>query len=450
MWSPSPTTNSSFLLFHSAFNAINPVLTARASSSSASRSSKASVMPSWWKRSKSAFHRSGTTFASTPASSAVASTSGFQPRRRSAEAGDLLLAPPRQLTRQRKLRHVDDIDVGLSDLGLVVASSSPPSSGRVSASVAVGYPRSARTAPPPRSASSPVLHPLPLPSPSPRPMELDIVEPAEIAEGGGERATPSHMPTRVTNQMVQKLPDHGDLHLNCTKRPTSSHHRNAFREKFQDKSSTETMNFRLNIPTKSAPSSGLSSPVFSPRRLSNADFSYTTAPAQGPQAWSAPSIRSIDFMGASSPRTSTEKYVGITEQCTCSNALRSPMLMSRNTSAPPSPMHPKLFPENLISRAEGNGSVSLHPLPLPPGAISSMQAAFGNQSAPRVEMASVAGQWQKGRLLGSGTFGSVYEATNRQTGALCAMKEVNIIPDDAKSAESLKQLEQDCGRRQDE
>lgn len=28
------------------------------------------------------------------------------------------------------------------------------------------------------------------------------------------------------------------------------------------------------------------------------------------------------------------------------------------------------------------------------------------------------------------------------TGALCAMKEVNIIPDDAKSAESLKQLEQ--------
>jgi hypothetical protein len=30
----------------------------------------------------------------------------------------------------------------------------------------------------------------------------------------------------------------------------------------------------------------------------------------------------------------------------------------------------------------------------------------------------------------------------RNTGALCAMKEVNIIPDDAKSVESLKQLEQ--------
>jgi hypothetical protein len=30
----------------------------------------------------------------------------------------------------------------------------------------------------------------------------------------------------------------------------------------------------------------------------------------------------------------------------------------------------------------------------------------------------------------------------RHTGALCAMKEVNIIPEDAKSIESLKQLQQ--------
>ncbi|GJN10479.1 hypothetical protein PR202_ga28574 [Eleusine coracana subsp. coracana] len=72
-----------------------------------------------------------------------------------------------------------------------------------------------------------------------------------------------------------------------------------------------------------------------------------------------------------------------------------------------------------------------------------MQTAFSDQLTPKVEMPSVAGQWQKGRLLGSGTFGCVYEATNRHTGALCAMKEVNIIPDDAKSAESLRQLEQE-------
>ena len=32
--------------------------------------------------------------------------------------------------------------------------------------------------------------------------------------------------------------------------------------------------------------------------------------------------------------------------------------------------------------------------------------------------------------------------SNRETGALCAMKEVEMFPDDPKSAESIKQLEQ--------
>jgi serine/threonine protein kinase len=106
-------------------------------------------------------------------------------------------------------------------------------------------------------------------------------------------------------------------------------------------------------------------------------------------------------------------------------------------------MHPKLFPENHVSRNEGNGSASFHPLPLPPASVSPKQTNTSHQVVSKVEMPSVAGQWQKGKLLGSGTFGCVYEATNRHTGALCAMKEVNIIPDDAKSAESLKQLEQE-------
>lgn len=33
-------------------------------------------------------------------------------------------------------------------------------------------------------------------------------------------------------------------------------------------------------------------------------------------------------------------------------------------------------------------------------------------------------------------------SANRETGALCAMKEVDLVPDDPKSAESIKQLEQ--------
>ncbi|KAL5703310.1 mitogen-activated protein kinase kinase kinase [Ranunculus cassubicifolius] len=47
-----------------------------------------------------------------------------------------------------------------------------------------------------------------------------------------------------------------------------------------------------------------------------------------------------------------------------------------------------------------------------------------------------------GKLLGRSTFGSVYAATNQEAGALCAMKEVDLIPDDPKSAECMKQLEQ--------
>ncbi|KAG2631313.1 mitogen-activated protein kinase kinase kinase 5-like [Panicum virgatum] len=410
-------------------------------------------MPSWWKRSKSAFHRSSVTPASsTPASPARASTSRAQPggRRGADGESDLLVAPPK-LTRQRKLRHVDAIDVALGDLVVAEAgrraSSSPPLQ-RGRASEAVGIPgstpvsRSSSTreavAQPPRSASSPVLHPLPLPSP--RPADLDPQDPPGVADGWGDRTT-TYAP-RFTSQTVQKFPEQNESLPNGTKRATFSHHRNAFREKFQDKSSAE-MNFRLNIPAKSAPSSGFSSPVCSPRRLSYADFSSTAAPPQEHLACSAPSIRHIDFIGASSPRTSPEKHAGFPDHYSHSSALRSPILMPRNTSAPPSPMHSKLYPDNNISRMEGNGAVSFHPLPLPPGALTPMQTGFSNQPAPKVEMPSVAGQWQKGRLLGSGTFGCVYEATNRNTGALCAMKEVNIIPDDAKSAESLKQLEQE-------
>ncbi|TKW30162.1 hypothetical protein SEVIR_2G016900v4 [Setaria viridis] len=425
-------------------------------------------MPSWWKRSKSAFHRSSVLPASTPASPARASTSRAQPGGRRGGGGeaerDLLAAPPK-LTRQRKLRHVGGIDVALGDLVVVVeadrrASSSPPLQ-RGRASEAVGIPastpvsRSSSTreavAQPPRSASSPVLHPLPLPSP--RPVDLEAQDPpAGVADGWGERAT--YAP-KFTSQTVQKFPEQNELLPNGTKRATFSHHKNAFREKFQDKSSAEIMDFRLNIPAKSAPSSGFSSPACSPRKLSYADFSSTVAPAQGHLAWSAPSIQSTDFMGASSPRTSPEKYAGVPDVSSFSSPLRSPILIPRNTSAPPSPMHSKLYPdnnvprndklypENNVPRNEGNGNVSFHPLPLPPGALSPMQTGFSNQPAPKVEMPSVAGQWQKGKLLGSGTFGCVYEATNRHTGALCAMKEVNIIPDDAKSAESLKQLEQE-------
>uniref|UniRef100_A0A0E0GU68 mitogen-activated protein kinase kinase kinase n=1 Tax=Oryza nivara TaxID=4536 RepID=A0A0E0GU68_ORYNI len=373
----------------------------------------------------------------------------------------------------RRLRHVDYIEVGVSALGLdsspsPAAPSSCPSSrdsvgfGLLTASsTPISRTASNMEVAPPRSSSSPVLlpHPLPLPDegdspcrgsgrplPSPKLFEGDCNGSAVesnllgVSEIGSDRAS---LFPRVMAKTVQKNPEHGDLRSNGTNGITCGQRRKAFKEKLQDKSSAETLTFRLNIPAKSAPSSGFSSPVQSPRRLSSVDFLSTATSTQSANLSSAQSVWSPDLYGSSPRCASPEKIMGSQERSPRSSPLRSPVLRSKNPSAPPSPMHPKLFPENHVSRPEGNGSVNFHPLPLPPASISPKQTNFSHQPVPKVDAPSMAGQWQKGKLIGSGTFGCVYEAANRHTGALCAMKEVNIIPDDAKSAESLKQLEQE-------
>ncbi|KAG6598393.1 Mitogen-activated protein kinase kinase kinase 5, partial [Cucurbita argyrosperma subsp. sororia] len=114
------------------------------------------------------------------------------------------------------------------------------------------------------------------------------------------------------------------------------------------------------------------------------------------------------------------------------------------------PTHSKLQKDSSSTdRSENLGHVNAHPLPLPP------PLAHSSQSSPRSLSSSVhhvnekpyisstKSRWQKGKLIGRGTFGSVYLATNSETGALCAMKEVDLIPDDPKCAESIKQLEQE-------
>ncbi|KAE8784863.1 mitogen-activated protein kinase kinase kinase YODA-like [Hordeum vulgare] len=415
----------------------------------------------WWKRSA---HRPSSASASTPASPARASTSRIP---RHDGAGDL----PR-LTRQRRLRHVDDIEVGASALRLDDPHAAPPSSSSsyparrdavwsglatASSTPISRSPSNMMEAAPARSSSTPMLlpHPLPLPHqddspcrgpgrplPSPRMFDGDCNGSADflgVADTGGDR--PSTFP-RFMPQTVQKIHEHNDLRSAGTHGATCGQRRKTYKEKFQD-SPSDTLNFRLNIPAKSAPSSGFSSPVQSPRRLSNVDLSSAAISIQGSNILSAPSPWSSDQSGSSPPSTSPEKFVGGQERSPRSSPLRSPALRSRYPSAPPSPMRSNLFPENHTSRSEGNPNPNLHPLPLPPVSMSPKQTNFSHPSVPKVETPSMAGQWQKRKLIGSGTYGCVYEATNRHTGALCAMKEVNIIPDDAKSVESLKQLEQE-------
>ncbi|XP_008220881.1 PREDICTED: mitogen-activated protein kinase kinase kinase A-like [Prunus mume] len=102
-------------------------------------------------------------------------------------------------------------------------------------------------------------------------------------------------------------------------------------------------------------------------------------------------------------------------------------------------LHDKSFTE----RAESSRQVHAHPLPLPPGAVEPPKSSIMHHNAELVSTSSMKAHWQKGKLIGRGTFARVYLATNRDTGALCAMKEVDLIPDDPKFAECIKQLEQE-------
>ncbi|KAK9064869.1 hypothetical protein SSX86_016251 [Deinandra increscens subsp. villosa] len=113
-----------------------------------------------------------------------------------------------------------------------------------------------------------------------------------------------------------------------------------------------------------------------------------------------------------------------------------------------SPLHKNMSFESPTSRPDSNAQATVstvHPLPLPPRVaglppFSPLQTCNRSDSVAETPRQS---RWKKGKLIGRGTFGSVYVGSNRETGALCAMKEVEILPDDPKSAESIKQLNQE-------
>lgn len=85
---------------------------------------------------------------------------------------------------------------------------------------------------------------------------------------------------------------------------------------------------------------------------------------------------------------------------------RSPLRQPQGSS----PLHPLL-----------SVTSEVHPLPLPPGAslpspsVPPSPSLLSPQPAvtPKQESQPIKGQWQKGKLIGRGTFGSVYVATNR-------------------------------------
>ncbi|CAK9160919.1 unnamed protein product [Ilex paraguariensis] len=136
--------------------------------------------------------------------------------------------------------------------------------------------------------------------------------------------------------------------------------------------------------------------------------------------------------------------------------MNSPGPSSRIQSGAVTPLHPRAGGAALESQTSwpDDGKQQSHRLPLPPVTVpnssifSPSNSAATSPSVPRSPgraeiLASPGSRWKKGKLLGRGTFGHVYVGFNSESGEMCAMKEVTLFADDAKSKESAKQLGQE-------
>ncbi|CAN6475897.1 unnamed protein product [Victoria cruziana] len=176
----------------------------------------------------------------------------------------------------------------------------------------------------------------------------------------------------------------------------------------------------------------------------------------------------------SPPRVSTDTRISLSQRRQSTNhslapspnhslapspRARSPGPGSRVPSVSTTPLHSR--PGSPRSRQDDN-RIQCHPLPLPPNPCSptspTQHGSTSSATSPTTYSSSRGGssrgsmthnglfvksKWKKGRLLGRGTFGHVYEGFNSENGQMCAIKEVKVISDDQNSKESLRQLGQE-------
>ncbi|KAL8170417.1 hypothetical protein V2J09_022221 [Rumex salicifolius] len=227
----------------------------------------------------------------------------------------------------------------------------------------------------------------------------------------------------------------------------------------------------LQIPSHgafcSAPDSSMSSPSRSPLRVFSNEQAMNTA------FWANRPYPDVNLVGSShcsspgSGQNSGYNSIGDTSgplfwqpsrgspeySPVPSPRMASPGPGSRVQSGAVTPIHPKAGIDGPASWAD-DGKQQSHRLPLPPVTIpNSSPFSHGNSAATspsiprspaRTENPTSPGShWKKGKLLGRGTFGHVYVGFNSETGEMCAMKEVTLFSDDAKSKESAKQLQQE-------
>ncbi|GLT92221.1 hypothetical protein SLE2022_100690 [Rubroshorea leprosula] len=370
----------------------------------------------------------------------------------------------RRLTRQRKLRHVSDDDLGLQLNDNCRSNSPSPDSARKSRSPDGSEHWSYRASPKPLPLPGLVVDRKPKLSSPPYLGSLDEGSSA-IGRRNNSRAakSPAKSPTifqRVFSQdhvgNGQRLSFPGrSAQTNGFLSPPVSPRRSNTIDFFPSRDVTDSTkslftrrrglsqdlnvesynyNLKLDVPARSAPTSVFSSPAVSPK--SNAADVFDS-PFSGHHDLFHGLRANLDL---SETETPDARSLPVSPKRNANTPERSPQHSPNRPSPPSNARSPNRFPFPPPAYA--------YPLPLPPGALQPSQPPtppipHNNITEKLVASTSMKGQWQKGRLIGRGTYGSVYYATNRTTGASCAMKEVDIIPDDPKSLECIKQLEQE-------
>ncbi|KAL6581500.1 hypothetical protein OROMI_007423 [Orobanche minor] len=221
----------------------------------------------------------------------------------------------------------------------------------------------------------------------------------------------------------------------------------------------------------SAPDSSMSSPSRSPIRTSGYEQVTSTAFTTGKHYPDVPFLGSGHCSSPGSGQTSGHNSMGgdmsgqLFWQPSRGSPEISPIPSPRMTSPGPSsrihsgavtPVHHRAGGGYIETQSNWpeDAKQQSHRLPLPPVTISNassflhQNSAVTSPSVPRSpgrteNLTSPCSRWKKGKLLGRGTFGHVYVGFNSETGEMCAMKEVTLFADDAKSKESAKQLGQE-------
>ncbi|CAO2830834.1 unnamed protein product [Amaranthus hypochondriacus] len=197
-------------------------------------------------------------------------------------------------------------------------------------------------------------------------------------------------------------------------------------------------NLSIDITFPSAPPSSNSSPIHSPENGVLYGDPFYLYPMESTR-WSEPAMPTAFPYGGPPERNIVSRDTSPFR----SPLVKSPIQPRKSTSTGPPSSMPRLSIEISSPHYDNNALVNVHPLPLPPTPSSSVPASPVPQLTRRPELLPLKGQWTKGKLIGRGTFGYVFVATNRETGALCAMKEVELCPGDPKAAECMRQLQQE-------